>query len=178
MSDAIEPSPELVPEPGLLQALRADISTAEKLAVLTRLRRRVEENRARLHEHARSFNDMCDEAGRKLPSEGLVQLAGRVHESEKGAAKQLAPWIQALQQALEPPSQEGRHYIEELIEISAAWLTVYRDARTRLLTLASERQISDGRILRAKPAAGDIDHDALSREFMARFPKIRAALAE
>ncbi len=178
MSDAIEPSPELVPEPGLIQALRADISTAEKLAVLARLRRRVEENRASLHKHARSFNDMCDEAGRKLPSEGLVQLAGRVHESEKGAAEQLAPWIQALQQALEWPSQEGRHYVEQLIEISAAWLTVYRDARSRLLTLASERQISNGGILRAKPAAGDIDYAELSREHIARYPKIRAALAK
>jgi hypothetical protein len=178
MSDAIEPSPELVPEPGLIQALRADVSTAEKLAVLARLRRRVEENRASLCEHTRSFNEMCDQAGRKLPSEGLVQLAGRVHESEKGATEQLAPWIQALQQALEWPSQEGRRYIEELIEISAAWLTVYRDARTRLLTLASERQISNGGILRAKPVAGDIDYAELSREHIARYPKIRAALAE
>jgi hypothetical protein len=178
MSDAIEPSPELVPESGLVQALRADISTAEKLAVLARLRRLVEKNRASLHKHVRSFNDMCDEAGRKLPSEGLVQLASRVHESEKGAAEQLAPWIQDLQQALKRPSQEGRHYIEELIKISEAWLTVYRDARTRLLTLASERQTSNDGILRAEPAAGDIDYAELSREHIARYPKIRAALAK
>jgi hypothetical protein len=101
MSDAIESSPELVPEPGLIQALRADVSTAEKLAVLARLRRRVEENRASLHEHARSFNEMCDEARRNLPSEGLVQ-----------------------------------------------------------------------------PAAGEIDYAELSREHIARYPKIRAALTK
>lgn len=34
------------------------------------------------------------------------------------------------------------------------------------------------KILRARPVAGEIDHEALSREFMARFPKIRAALAK
>ncbi len=34
-----------------------------------------------------------------------------------------------------------------------------------------------GQILRARPVAGDIEHSELSREFMARFPKIRAALA-
>jgi hypothetical protein len=34
------------------------------------------------------------------------------------------------------------------------------------------------RVLRAKPLKGKIDHEALSREFMARFPKIRAALAK
>ena len=34
------------------------------------------------------------------------------------------------------------------------------------------------KILRAKPVKGDVDHEALSREFMARFPKLRAALAK
>ena len=33
-------------------------------------------------------------------------------------------------------------------------------------------------VLRARPGAGKIDHGALSREFIARFPKIRAALAK
>jgi hypothetical protein len=34
------------------------------------------------------------------------------------------------------------------------------------------------KVLRAKPVKGEIDHEALSREFMARFPKLRAALAK
>jgi hypothetical protein len=33
-------------------------------------------------------------------------------------------------------------------------------------------------ILRARPVKGKIDHAELSREFMARFPKIRSALAK
>ena len=33
-------------------------------------------------------------------------------------------------------------------------------------------------ILRARPVAGAVDHEALSREHMARYPKIRAALAK
>lgn len=32
--------------------------------------------------------------------------------------------------------------------------------------------------LRVRPVKGKTDHAALSREFMARFPKIRAALAK
>lgn len=32
--------------------------------------------------------------------------------------------------------------------------------------------------VRMAPLAGEIDHDALSREHMARYPKIRARLAE
>ncbi len=34
------------------------------------------------------------------------------------------------------------------------------------------------KVLRAKPVEGEVDHAALSREFMARFPKLRAALAK
>ena len=42
---------------------------------------------------------------------------------------------------------------------------------------ATEWRISH-EVLRARPVEGDIDQEALSREFMARFPKIRAALAK
>lgn len=34
------------------------------------------------------------------------------------------------------------------------------------------------KVLRAKRVEGEVDHEALSREFMARFPKLRAALAK
>jgi hypothetical protein len=37
---------------------------------------------------------------------------------------------------------------------------------------------AEKKVLRAKPAKGEVDHEALSREFMARFPKLRAALAK
>ena len=33
------------------------------------------------------------------------------------------------------------------------------------------------KVLRAKPLKGEVDHGALTREFMARFPRILAALA-
>jgi hypothetical protein len=33
-------------------------------------------------------------------------------------------------------------------------------------------------VWRARPAKGEIDDEALSREFMRRFPKLRAALAK
>ena len=36
----------------------------------------------------------------------------------------------------------------------------------------------DHKVLRAHPVDGEVDHAALSREFIARFPKLRAALAK
>jgi hypothetical protein len=41
-----------------------------------------------------------------------------------------------------------------------------------------DEQKRDKKVLRARPVKGPVDHAALSREFMARFPKIRAALAK
>jgi hypothetical protein len=43
---------------------------------------------------------------------------------------------------------------------------------------AAKQPADEKKILRARPVAGEIDHAALSREFIARFPKIRAALAK
>jgi hypothetical protein len=41
-------------------------------------------------------------------------------------------------------------------------------------TAARQRDASK-KVLRARPIKGEVDHKALSREFMARFPKLRAA---
>jgi hypothetical protein len=41
-----------------------------------------------------------------------------------------------------------------------------------------QQEVAAPEVLHARPAKGKIDHAELSREFMARFPKIRAALAK
>lgn len=120
---------------------------------------------------------MYAEATQRLPGEGLVMLAERIRESEAGARELLYPWMDALSQAISVPSDEGRQYIQELLKISEAWLALYRETRSKLLQLAAERSPADS-VLRARSIEGEIDHEALSREFMERFPKIRAALAE
>jgi hypothetical protein len=178
MSDAIESWPQLFPAPALIEAVGTSISTAEKATALARLRRHLKKSRASLAEHDRKFNEMCDKAGRELPIEGLVQLAERIRESEKGAAERLDPWIRALREALAASGSEGRQDIEELIDISVAWLGVYQDTRARLLKIAAERQGGTGEVLRAHPIEGEIDHEAVTREIIARFPKILAALAK
>ena len=43
---------------------------------------------------------------------------------------------------------------------------------------AAKQRANEKKVLRARPVKGEIDHAALSREFIARFPKIRAALAK
>lgn len=43
---------------------------------------------------------------------------------------------------------------------------------------ATPRQPAAKEVLRARPVQGEIDYAELSREHIARYPKIRAALAE
>jgi hypothetical protein len=50
--------------------------------------------------------------------------------------------------------------------------------RDNTSTKPAGKQHDQAKILRAKPVKGEVDHEALSREFMARFPKLRAALAK
>jgi hypothetical protein len=176
MPEAIDFSPDFV-KPSLLSELRGDISAAEKANALARLGYLAEANRRGLQKHTREFQKMYAEARHRLPGEGLVMLAERVRESEAGARELLHPWMEALRQAISVPSDEGRQYIQELLEISEAWLSLYRETRNKLLELAAERSPAD-RALRARPVEGEIDHERLTREIIARFPKILAALAK
>jgi hypothetical protein len=57
----------------------------------------------------------------------------------------------------------------------AAMDTIDRD---NIQTKPPAKPREEKKVLRAKPVKGEVDHEALSREFMARFPKLRAALAK
>lgn len=177
MSDSLEVSPDFI-DPSLPGALRAAGSAAEMAGVLSRLAQRVEENRRVLAKHVREFETMYDEGSRRLSVDGLVELAERVRQGDSGARELLIPWMEALRQARVAAGPEGQRYIQDLLTISEAWLALYGDARERLLRLAADRRGAAGKIRHARPVAGEIDHEALTREIIARFPKILAALAE
>jgi hypothetical protein len=50
--------------------------------------------------------------------------------------------------------------------------------RDNLQTKPAVTPHEEKKILRAKPVKGEVDHEALTQEFIARFPKLRAALAK
>jgi hypothetical protein len=66
----------------------------------------------------------------------------------------------------------------ESIDLTAMWLAAHRELTDKLFKLAAERRAAAGDTLRARPVSGEIDYAELSREHMARYPKIRAALAK
>jgi hypothetical protein len=81
-------------------------------------------------------------------------------------------------------SRRYRQQAEQFRELAED--EVVADLRAKLLDLAASYDETAGRlspegdrqILRARPVEGEVDHAALSREFIARFPKLRAALAK
>jgi hypothetical protein len=168
-------------DPALINALRSEL-WPEAQELLARLRRRVMENRRALEEHAGEFNKAYEEAERgSLDANGLVQLAETALEAERGAAEQLYPWMEALKERLTPQSeraQEAQQYLHELHDFAVAWLATYQVLRERLLKLASERRIAVGEVLRARPVECAINHEALTREIVKRFPRILTALAK
>ena len=103
-------------------------------------------------------------------------------EKERAALERLYPMMDKLQQKLDERGDgidaEARELFQESIDTAFDWITPYQTLCTKLLKLASESRIATGDVPRARPVAGEVDHDALSREFMARFHKIRATLAE
>jgi recombinational DNA repair ATPase RecF len=111
----------------------------------------------------------------------IAQVASMIGAWRDAAAEKLYPQIDDLQRKLCAPhgeiSREARQALQQSIEVAEAWLALYRELQNKLLKLAAKRRPADA-VLRAHPVEGDIDHDALTREVIARFPKILAALAE
>ncbi|HEV2100446.1 MAG TPA: hypothetical protein VGR45_16190 [Stellaceae bacterium] len=93
----------------------------------------------------------------------------------------LHPLIQALQcRAADYAARPDAELLElrlATIALILGWTTPYQRLCGKLLELAAKRRPT-GVVLRARPPESDIDYAQLSREHIARYPKIRARLAE
>jgi hypothetical protein len=109
----------------------------------------------------------------------IIRVAAMIGGWRRAAAEKLLPLTEAVQAKLatKDMSPEVRRMREQSIAIAEAWVALYREFHAKLLRLAAERRPS-GEILRARPVEGQVDYAELSREHIARYPKIRAALAE
>ena len=178
MPDALDASCYEVPLAALIDAIESTeaaskwdkLHSAQERAVTALESRRAELNT--LYERAVAPDTGCQE---------ITQVAAMIGEWGRAAAEKLYPQLDALQRTLAAPGNEMplevRQTRQKSIEVAEGWLALYSDIRERLLNWAEERRPADA-VLRAKPLRGEVDHEALSREFIARFPKLRAALAK
>lgn len=150
---------------------------------LTERRELEAEARAGLRAQAELFERLlADATASGASSDDLVEIAASIRARELQDDARLRPTIKGLQTKLTKeagqPDCEARQLLCDFLDVLLGWFSLHRKISEDLLKLAAERRASCGGILMARPVAGGIDHSALSREFMGRFPKIRAALAK
>ena len=149
---------------------------------LERLRKETENDLAELKIAAAWLVEHLEQpAPDDLDTDWLAEAAERAQEKKRQAEAHFRPVIAALKGAVESPDDGFEAGVQQLlrdgIEVLEGWLAFYHGFHKMLASRAEERRASH-KVLRARPVAGEVDHEALSREFMARFPKIRATLAE
>ena len=178
MSDAIDATRYELPVAALIDTIESteaasnwdELHSAQERAVAALESRRVELNT--LYERAVAPDTGWQE---------ISEVAAMIGEWGRVAAEKLLPQIETLQRKLAAPgndtSPEARRARQESINVAESWLALYHDTRAKLLKLEAERRPADV-VLRARPVEGDIDHEAVTREIIERFPKILAALAE
>jgi hypothetical protein len=151
----------------------------ERARLIAQWREHVQEGQAGLERQAATFDDIYrDAVQRNLALSDILDLAAATLEEQQQAAAhiRLAEEI-LLRQAADVNDPELSSIIGQGLEIVRRTLESFDLLRDRLLALAEERR-GLHEILRARPLVGDIDHEALTREIVERFPKILAALAK
>ena len=182
---------DLPPVPGFLIALGADRPPIEcerieeKLwehAELARLREEASLDRAELAEKAEWLAKFCDQpVPPDTDSDWLARAADEAREKERATAELLLPVIEALKGLRERNGRsapEVQQWVQDGIDILEGWLTFYRGVSGMLARMINELRATGAEVLPARPVEGDVDYTELSREHLARYPKIRAALGE
>jgi hypothetical protein len=166
----------------LVDALASDADSATMPGLVARLRDLQEKNRAAFAKQRKDLDTLYEEAAQAAPDPvRLAQLAESVVAEQRAKAERLRPEMAALEEKLAKSHKLDsgiRECFREVLDIAARSLDLYSAHRDRLLALSSDRKPGLGTILRARPISGDIDYADLSREHIARYPKIRAALAK
>ena len=185
MPDGLDASLYELPESALTAFVGAEapsVTAAERAAIIARLRERIDRMRAQQREWSHRFDKFYDRALEEhFSTPFLIQWAAALLEKQRAALERVDPLIEALRRNLviyqANNDTQMLQLCEEAFTVLFGWIAPYQELCGKVLDLASERRTEVDEVLHARPMQGHVDHEALSREFIARFPKIRAALA-
>jgi hypothetical protein len=149
---------------------------------LARLRKETDNDLAELRDAEVWLADHSQQAAPEdLDPAWLAMAVEQAEEKEREAAAHFRPVVAVLESVLEPPNDKFAADVQKLlrdgIEVLEGWLAFYHGFRTMLARQAVERRGS-AKVLLARPVAGEIDYEKLTRQIVGRFPKILAALAK
>ena len=154
--------------------------TGDRLTVLREL---AAEARAELEAQTGLFGRLlADTASSDANSQELAEIAALVEEKERSDESRLRPSIEKIETTLANKTEEMNNDVILILGVVlllfCGWLSLHRDVREGLLRFARERHDKSPQALHAKSAKDKVDWGELSREHIARYPKIRARLAE
>jgi hypothetical protein len=180
MPDGIKVSSDIEPIVELVSLLNSGSARADRFVYVRRQQARC---RAATEQYAKELDQLYEDIERSgNNAEWLVQAADLVRQSDAAQRERLRPGIEALNEKLAsqraPRDAQARRLIEESIAVGEAWLALPAALYQKLLKLVAERRVAVETIRRARPVQGEIDHEALTREIVARYPNILAALAK
>ena len=170
---------DVLPSAALVEALHGAKDESERLKLLNRLAAAQQQARALISKLRTDFQSYYQEtrAGNAAWEE-ILKWAGECHAAAEAVRIELSPIESRLSALSDSVSPDVREATQDTLDLGVALIDSIKDLEEKLRKLASERRAANGEVLRARPVKGEVDHAALSREFMARFPKIRAALAK
>jgi hypothetical protein len=167
----------------IAEALSSAASRADRASLLAQIRDQLEKLRAadkKLQVKLREFHEGASEDA--VGAAKAEQATLVLREDESAAAKILLPRILSLQGYLTGTSlnddPEAHQLLQKAINIAVGYVVGYQNLRDQLIRRDAARGAAAGEVLRAHPVSGEIDYAELSREHIARYPKIRAALAK
>jgi hypothetical protein len=182
MPDFLDISHYDLPAGALLNAFAPDNGAGARSELLRQLHDRIEKGREDQKEWSSRFDRLYEEARKAAWNEPfLIQWAAALLEKQRAALELFHPIIEELQcRAADYAARPDAELLESClatIVLVLGWMTPYQKLCGELFELAAKQRPDDVG-LRARPVEGEIDHTALSREFMERFPNIGTALAE
>lgn len=191
----VELSLDITPLATIIDGLSAG---GERTTILPQMRQQVDALRIAAKNYSDSLEISYDKL--RVPIENYFDILGKldveevdgenhlsseaaeiIRHMDAAAREKLYPQIEKLRQSSTrlggSDLAEARGLAEEAISIAEACLQ-RKDAFKKKVSLLLDRRTVPTKALRARAVEGEINYAELSREHIARYPKIRARLAE
>lgn len=181
MPDSLEPFPAGLVNLAQPEALRANFS-AERSRIVARIRARIEEARSDLEKERRNFEELLGQlVALRAGSEELRRLSQEAVKNTRSRSEEVHAGVEALQQHIARHQELQKPDVLQCfnagIEIALSRLDLLAAFGRKLEVLAEQHNARRPFTIPAQ-RMNEIDHQAITREIIARFPQILAALAK
>jgi hypothetical protein len=179
MSPLIGIEQDIEPLVASIEAFGSATARADRVRLLGQIRDQLEKLRTADEESTAKLEAFYEGDSKGNLSAGQAVLASR--ENESAAAEMLLSRILSLRRYLTDTSRlhdpQAHQLLQKAVDVAAGYIAGHENLRDQLVAFA-ERRAAAEEIRRVRLVEGKIDHRKLTREIIARFPKVLAELAK